>query len=202
MSLRLTSAPSGPAAGRGSRRSASPAEQAPTKIAAPASATSVFSADSYRSFSSVVPRRAPRSRCHPPDGWIRGIVLSVRGRPGRHGHLLSSGRPEGGRDPFSAGDLREPHGSVFVERAIGRLGDAESRDAIVGRAWDWAPRRGRPRRTPRTRPHRPTRSARGSRSTPVRPAAARPVRPSAAGSAGRARPRRCPPEPKTSARMS
>ena len=35
----------------------------------------------------------------------------------------------------SAGDLREPHGSVFVERAIGRLGDAEGRDAILGGAW-------------------------------------------------------------------
>ena len=43
--------------------------------------------------------------------------------------------PRSGPKPLLAGDLREWHRSVFVERAIGRLGDAEGRDTVLGRAW-------------------------------------------------------------------
>src|SRR5690242_17605378 len=34
--------------------------------------------------------------------------------------------------PFSAGDLHERHRPVFVERAGGRFGDAQCRDAVLG----------------------------------------------------------------------
>src|SRR5688500_12639375 len=91
-------------------------------IATAAIATNVVR--SFMPFVLLLRCDACRMRCGRPPRQATPPALRIEASgPGRHEHTSFSGP--------SAGDLREPHWAVLVERAVGGFRDAQRGDAIL-----------------------------------------------------------------------